>query len=64
MAPLDPNWFLLRAAAIARQIYMRGRGIGVKALRSKFSFKGSNGHQPDHVYQSWGKIIRFCVKQL
>ena len=43
---------------------MRGKGIGIKALRTKFGAKGTNGHQPDHVYPAWGKIIRFCVKQL
>jgi len=56
---MDSQWFLIRAAAIGRQIYMRGKGIGIKALRSKFSYKGTNGHQPDHVYTGSGKIIRF-----
>jgi len=58
---MDSQWFLIRAAALGRQIYMRGKGIGIKALRSKFSYKGTNGHQPDHVYTGSGKIIRFCV---
>jgi len=64
LAPYEPNWLFIRAAAIARQIYLKGKGIGVKALRTKFGSRGTNGTISDHHYQACGKIIRYCIKQL
>ena len=64
LAPYEPNWLFIRAAAIARQIYLKGKGIGVKALRTKFGSRGTNGTISDHHYQACGKIVRYCIKQL
>jgi small subunit ribosomal protein S19e len=35
LAPYDPDWYYIRAAAIIRKIYLRP-GTGVGALRKRF----------------------------
>ncbi len=63
LAPYDPNWLFIRAAAIARKIYIRG-SLGVGALRSIFGSNKRNGTVSSHHHESDGKIIRYCMKQL
>ena len=64
LAPYDPNWLFVRAAAVARKIYIRSSGLGVKALRSMFGSNGRNGTISSHRRISDGKIIRYSIKQL
>lgn len=64
LAPYEENWIFIRAASIARQVYMKGKSVGVNYLRTKFGYRGSNGTISDHYYPACGKIIRYCIQQL
>ena len=64
LAPYDANWLFVRAAAVARKIYIRSSGLGVKALRAMFGSNERNGTVSSHRHVSDGKIIRYSIKQL
>ena len=63
LAPLDPNWYYLRSAAIARNVYLRPE-IGVSKLRDTFGGAKNNGVRPSHHRKASGKIIRTILQQL
>lgn len=63
LAPLDPDWFYVRAAAIARQIYLRP-GIGVGALRTKFGGPKNRGTRPSRHKKGSGSVIRKALQSL
>ena len=63
LAPYDADWLYVRAAAIARQIYMR-RTIGTMTLRDHFGRKQRKGVKKNHHRRSAMKVIRHCMKQL
>ena len=42
LAPYDPDWYYIRAAAIARKIYLQP-GLGVGALQRKFGGSRNRG---------------------
>lgn len=63
LAPYEANWLFIRAAAIARKIYIRG-GLGVGALRAIFGSNKKNGAASSHFRKADGKLIRYCMKQL
>merc|ERR1712137_893943 len=47
LAPYDPDWYYVRAAAIARRVYLR-QGLGVGALRKQFGDRNtSRGTLPE-----------------
>ena len=54
----------MRAAAVARKVYMGEAGIGVKTLRAKFGANKRNGTVSSHHHIADAQIIRYCVKQL
>ena len=61
LAPYDPDWLYIRAAAIARKVYLRGH-TGVGRMTHLFGGKERNGvigpfHAPSHA-----KIIRYCLQ--
>ena len=63
LAPYDPDWLYVRAAAIARIIYMRRRS-GMKRLRDHFGGRKRGAvHRKHHVFGG-GKCIRYCLQQL
>ncbi|MDR3395613.1 MAG: 40S ribosomal protein S19 [Parasulfuritortus sp.] len=64
LAPYEANWFFIRAAAIARRVYLENRGVGVKTLRTIFGSNQRNGTVSSHRHIADGKIIRYCLKQL
>eukprot|EP01100_Stratorugosa_tubuloviscum_P002889 TRINITY_DN168_c1_g2_i1.p1 TRINITY_DN168_c1_g2~~TRINITY_DN168_c1_g2_i1.p1 ORF type:complete len:237 (+),score=144.90 TRINITY_DN168_c1_g2_i1:237-947(+) len=63
LPPLNPDWYFIRAAAIARQIYIKGRK-GIGALRKTFGGRKIRGTQPSHHGLGAGGIIRSCLKVL
>ena len=63
LAPYNPDWLYVRAAAVARQVYMR-RHIGVQALRDHFGDKERRGVKSEHHRRAAGRLIRYCLKQL
>ena len=46
LAPYDPDWYYIRAAAIARRVYLRG-GIGVGAFKRIFGGRMHRGTRPE-----------------
>ena len=46
LAPYDPDWYYIRAAAIARRVYLRG-GIGVGAFKRIFGGRMMRGTRPE-----------------
>ena len=63
MAPYAENWLFIRAASIARKIYIRGH-LGVGALRAIYGTKNTKGTAGPHYRRSDGKVIRYCMSQL
>ncbi|MFT4304059.1 MAG: 30S ribosomal protein S19e [Candidatus Woesearchaeota archaeon] len=62
-APLQTNWWYLRAASILKKIYAHGP-IGVEKLRTKYGSKKNRGHKPEKFVKSGGKVIRVLLQQL
>ena len=63
MPPTQANWWYVRAAAIARQVYLNN-GVSVGSLRFHY---GGNQHvhcHPDHHRECSGKVIRVILQQL
>jgi small subunit ribosomal protein S19e len=65
LAPYDPDWYFVRAAAVARRVYMR-QGLGVGAFRRIFGGKSNKrGHvTPEHFAKAAGGIVRNVLQQL
>ena len=63
LAPYDPDWYFVRAAAIVRKIYLR-KGTGVGDLKKRFGGSYRRGSRPEHHRDSAGGIIRACVLSL
>ncbi|KAL8271634.1 hypothetical protein Esti_004439 [Eimeria stiedai] len=62
LAPHDPDWLFLRAAAMLRHLYLRP-SCGVGAFRKVFSCKTGNKCIPGHTSKASGKIIRYILQQ-
>ncbi|KAL6175439.1 PREDICTED: 40S ribosomal protein S19-3 [Fragaria vesca subsp. vesca] len=63
LAPYDPDWYFIRAASMARKIYLRG-GLGVGAFRRIYGGSKRNGSRPPHFCKSSGGIARHILQQL
>ncbi|CCF73486.1 small subunit ribosomal protein S19e [Babesia microti strain RI] len=63
LAPKDPDWYFIRAAAIIRHIYFKP-DCGVGELRKFYSSKQRRGTAPNHMCKASGKIIRTVLQQL
>ena len=64
LSPVDPDWFYVRAAALARRLYIQPEG-GVGRLRKRYGKKNNRrGSKPSHKSKASGKIIRVILQQL
>ena len=63
MSPENPDWYYVRAAALARKLYLRPQ-IGVGRLRHLFGSVRRNGHCANTHGKASGKIIRHALIQL
>jgi small subunit ribosomal protein S19e len=63
LAPYDPDWFYVRAASIARHIYLR-KGTGVGGLRKKYGGSVNRGTAPSKHKDASGSIARKCMQAL
>ncbi|KAF4397613.1 hypothetical protein G4B88_027353 [Cannabis sativa] len=63
LAPYDPDWYYIRAASVARKIYLRG-GLGVGAFRRIYGGSKRNGSRPPHFCRSSGAVLRHILQQL
>eukprot|EP01038_Epipyxis_sp_PR26KG_P007492 gene7492-10208_t len=57
LAPYDPDWYFVRAAAIVRKIYLR-QGTGVGALKKRFGGSYRRGSRPEIHRDAAGGLIR------
>jgi len=62
-SPYDDDWFYVRAAAVARQVYIH-RGIGVGALRRHFGGAQRRGTRRQKFVKGSGGLIRNILQQL
>ena len=63
MAPYDRDWLYIRAAALARKVYLRAH-LGTGALRKIYGGTMNFGTTPRHFVTGSGKVIRYLLKQL
>ncbi|CAK9782220.1 unnamed protein product [Cutaneotrichosporon oleaginosum] len=63
LAPYDPDWFYVRAAAVARHIYLR-KHVGVGALAKLHGTKHRRGVRPGHHRDSATGVERSVVQAL
>jgi len=64
LAPYDPDWYYIRAASLARKVYMR-KGMGVGLFRKQYGGRNKvAGTVPEHYAKAAGGLIRHCLKQL
>eukprot|EP01062_Namystynia_karyoxenos_P081868 TRINITY_DN9095_c0_g2_i4.p3 TRINITY_DN9095_c0_g2~~TRINITY_DN9095_c0_g2_i4.p3 ORF type:complete len:158 (+),score=72.15 TRINITY_DN9095_c0_g2_i4:83-556(+) len=63
LAPYDPDWFYVRTASVARQVYLRPGG-GIGGMRRHYG--GSYGKQVirPHFQKAAGQPIRKALKAL
>ncbi|KMZ59117.1 40S ribosomal protein S19-3 [Zostera marina] len=63
LAPYDTDWYYIRAASMARKLYLR-HGIGVGAFQKIYGGRKRNGSRPPHFCKSSGSIARHILQQL
>ena len=61
--PESEDWFYMRAAALARRLYIRP-GTGIGNLRHVFGSVKRNGHRANKHSRASGKVLRYAVQQL
>ena len=62
-APYDPDWFYVRAAALARHIYLR-KAVGVGALRKLHGGPKNRGYMPSKHSPASGSVQRKVLQGL
>jgi small subunit ribosomal protein S19e len=63
LAPYDPDWFYVRAAAVARHIYLR-KSVGVGALQKVHGGRKNRGSRPGRHYGGSGSVERKVLQAL
>ena len=63
LAPYDPDWFYIRAASMARKVYVNGN-MGVGAFRKSYGGAKNNGTCRHHHQIGSGSVARAILKQL
>ncbi|KAG2484618.1 hypothetical protein HYH03_016572 [Edaphochlamys debaryana] len=64
LAPYDPDWYYVRAASVARKLYMR-TGMGVGLFRIQYGGRVKcRGSKPEHYAKASGGLVRHIMKQL
>ncbi|KAJ1574142.1 hypothetical protein NDA12_005327 [Ustilago hordei] len=62
-APYNPDWFYVRAAALARHIYLR-KAVGIGRLRKFHGGASNRGFRPSHHADASGSVQRKVVQGL
>ncbi|EPZ34940.1 40S ribosomal protein S19-A [Rozella allomycis CSF55] len=63
LAPYDPDWYFIRAASVARHIYLR-QGVGVGALKKLHGGRVNRGNRPSHHADGSGSVARKVMQSL
>ncbi len=61
-APMQPDWWHIRAASVLRKIYLLGP-VGTSKLRRKFGGRKNEGMAPENFYPSSGNHLRKMLQQ-
>ena len=63
LAPYNPDWYYIRAASVARKIYLR-QGVGVGGLRKYYGRRSGNQTTQEHFHRASGGLIRHIFHAL
>ncbi|OJA11094.1 hypothetical protein AZE42_08766, partial [Rhizopogon vesiculosus] len=63
LAPYDPDWYYVRAAAVARHIYLR-KDVGIGALTKLHGGRNRRGNRPSHHADSSASVQRKICQSL
>ncbi|BGO97389.1 40S ribosomal protein S19-A [Rhodotorula toruloides] len=63
LAPYDQDWYYVRAAAVARHIYLR-KHVGVGALQKLHGSSVNRGCRPSHHRDGSGSVERKILQSL
>merc|ERR1711931_8104 len=63
LGPTDPDWFYVRAASVARRVYLRPN-VGVGAVRKIYGGSKRNGTRPNHFCLSSSSVARRVLQSL
>ena len=63
LCPQDPDWYYVRAASVARKVYLRG-GIGVGAFQKIYGGAKSNGSRRPHFAKAAAGLHRHILQGL
>jgi len=63
LAPYDPDWYYVRAAAVARHIYLR-KDVGVGALIKLHGGRNRRGNRPSHHANASSSVQRKICQSL
>eukprot|EP00212_Chloropicon_laureae_P003234 CAMPEP_0197486138 /NCGR_PEP_ID=MMETSP1311-20131121/1066_1 /TAXON_ID=464262 /ORGANISM="Genus nov. species nov., Strain RCC856" /LENGTH=152 /DNA_ID=CAMNT_0043029067 /DNA_START=16 /DNA_END=474 /DNA_ORIENTATION=- len=63
LAPYDPDWYFVRAASVARKIYLK-QGIGIGKFRKIYGSTYRKGVRTEHFCKVSGGVIRHICQQL
>jgi len=65
LAPSDRDWFYVRAATIARRLYLdRSAGSGVGIFRRMYGGRVRRGSKPNRFVLGSGAVIRAVIQEL
>jgi small subunit ribosomal protein S19e len=63
LAPYDPDWFFVRCASVARQLYIRP-GAGVGGLASFYGGRKNKGVRPSKHSDASTSVVRKALQAL
>ena len=63
IGPVNPDWYYIRAAAVARHVYLRPN-TGVGAIRKIYGSAKNNGTRPSHFVKSSASVARKVLQSL
>ena len=63
LSPYDPDWYYVRAASVARKIYLK-QGIGIGKFRKIYGSTYRKGVRTEHFCKVSGGVIRHICQQL
>ncbi|KAF8194174.1 hypothetical protein BJ912DRAFT_1021445 [Pholiota molesta] len=63
LAPYDPDWYYVRAAAVARHIYLR-KDVGIGALTKLHGGRNRRGNRPSHHADASASVQRKICQSL
>lgn len=62
-APVDPDWWHVRCAAVLRKVYILGP-LGTERIREEFGGFRDRGARPNRAKKGSGSIARHALQQL